>query len=111
MKTVSRIEIRPEIISQKERGSIMKMYRAVTTTLSAAIVGMLLVPAASACDMAQQPAVALVMGQIMRDSRNPLELATSASLARDLSSAAIGKTPSLVGMWSFQFVSLGNNTR
>jgi hypothetical protein len=86
-------------------------HRAVTTTLSAAVVGMLLVPAASACDMAQQPAVPLAMGQLMQDPRNPLELVTSASLAREMSSAATWKSPSLVGMWSFQFISQGNTTR
>jgi hypothetical protein len=86
-------------------------YRAVTTTLSAAVVGMLLVPAASACAMAQQPVAPFAIGQLMQDSRNPLELVTSASLARDLSNAATGKSPSLVGMWSFLFISQGNTTR
>jgi hypothetical protein len=61
--------------------------------------------------MAQQPAVPLAMGQLMQDSRNPLELATTAGLARDLSSAASAKSPTIVGMWSFQFISLGNTTR
>ena len=51
------------------------------------------------------------MAQLMQDSRNPLELLTSANLARDLSSAATGKNPSIVGMWSFQFISQGNTTR
>ena len=86
-------------------------HRAVTTILSAAVVGMLLVPAASACDMAPQPGAPLAMAQLMQDSRNPLELVPSANLARDLWSAAAGKTPSLVGMWSFQFISQGNTTR
>jgi hypothetical protein len=86
-------------------------HRAVTTTLSAAVVGMLLVPAASACAMGQPPAAPLAIGQLMQDSRNPLELATSAGLARDLNIAATAKSPSIVGMWSFQFISLGNTTR
>jgi hypothetical protein len=86
-------------------------HRAVTITLSAMVVGMLLVPTATACAMAQQPAVPLGMGQLMQNSRNPLELATTAGLARDLSSAASAKSPSIVGMWSFQFISLGNTTR
>jgi hypothetical protein len=86
-------------------------YRAVTTTLSAAVVGMLLVPAASACDMAPQPGALLPMAQLMQDSRNPLELVTSANLARDLRSAATAKSPSIVGMWSFQFISQGNTLR
>jgi len=86
-------------------------HRAVTTTLSAAVVGMLLVPAASGCAMGQQPAAPFAIGQVMQDSRNPLGLVTSASLARDLSRAASGKSPSIVGMWSFQFISVGNTTR
>jgi len=85
-------------------------HRAVTTILSAAVVGMLLVPAASACDMAPQPGGPLAMAQLMQDSRNPLESATFANLARDLKSAASGRSPSLVGMWSFQFISMGNTT-
>jgi hypothetical protein len=86
-------------------------HRAVTTTLSAAAVGLLLVSAASACDMAAQNLTApFAVGQLMLDSRKPLELATSASLARDLNSAAAGNGPSIVGMWSFKFISQGNNT-
>jgi hypothetical protein len=96
-----------------ERGHIMKVTRrAVTTTLSAAAIGMLLASPASACEMAEQnPTASFVVGQLMLDSRNPLELATSASLARDLSSAAAGNGPSIVGMWNFKFISQGNTTR
>ena len=86
-------------------------HRAVTTTLSAAVVGMLLVSAASACDMAPQPGTPLAMAQLMQNSGNPMELATAANRARDMRYAASGKSPSLVGMWSFQFISQGNTTR
>jgi hypothetical protein len=85
--------------------------RAVTTTLSAAVVGMLFVSVASACDMAQQPGAPFAIAQLMRDSSNPLELFSAAGLARDLSRAATAKSPSIVGMWSFQFLSQGNTTR
>jgi hypothetical protein len=85
-------------------------HRAVTTTMSAAVVGLLLVPAASACDMAPQPGAALAMAQLMRDPGNPLELATPSNFTRDLSKAS-AKSPSIVGMWSFQFISEGNTTR
>jgi hypothetical protein len=92
-----------------EREIIMKVtHRAVTAIMSAAVVGMLLASAASACDIAAQPSVPFAMGQLMQDSRNPLELATSEGVARD---ATTGKGPSLVGMWSFKFISLGNTTR
>ena len=51
------------------------------------------------------------MAELMRDPGNPLELVTSANLIRDLRSAASAKSPSIVGMWSFQFISQGNTTR
>ena len=86
-------------------------HRAVTATLSAAVVGMLLVPAASACDMAPQPGAPVAIAQLMQDPNNPLELVTAANLARELRVAVAGKSPSLVGMWSFQFISQGNTTR
>jgi hypothetical protein len=85
--------------------------RAVTITLSTALVGLLSVPRASACDMAPQPGTPLAMAQLMQNSMNPLELVTAANFARDMRSAMAGKTPSLVGMWSFQFISQGNTTR
>ena len=86
-------------------------HRAVTATWSAAVVGMLLVPAASACDMAPQPGAPVAIAQLMQDPNNPLELVTAANLARELRVAVAGKSPSLVGMWSFQFISQGNTTR
>ncbi len=90
-----------------ERGSII---RAVITTWGAAVIGTFGVSAASACDMAQQPAPFAIV-QLMQDSTNPQELVTSANLARELSNAATAKSPSIVGMWGFQLVSLGNTTR
>lgn len=85
--------------------------RTVTATLSAAVVGVLLIPAASACDMAPQPGAPLAMAQLMWNSSNPMELVTSANLSRELRNAATAKSPSIVGMWSFQFISQGNTTR
>jgi hypothetical protein len=84
-------------------------HRAVTTTLSAAVIGMLLVPAASACALTEPPAP-LVIGQVLADAQNPLALATLSGLARDLSSASSATSPSIVGMWSFQLISQGNTT-
>ncbi len=83
-------------------------HRAVISTLSAAAVWMVLVPVAGACEMAPQPGAAHTMAQLMQDARNPAELLTAANLPRELRSMAAGKTPSLVGMWSFQFISQGN---
>lgn len=93
-----------------ERGSIMKVtHRAVTITLSAAVVGMLLVPAASACALSDQPTPSARL-QLMQDSQDPRELVSSASLGLELSNLASGRSPSIVGMWSFQFISMGNTT-
>jgi hypothetical protein len=94
-----------------EKGSIMKVtHRAVTLTLSAAVVGMLLVPAASACALTTQQPTNMVIQQLLPDAQNPMALATSADLARDLSSASSATSPSIVGMWSFQLISKGNTT-
>ena len=83
------------------------MHRAVTTTLSAAVVGMLLVPAANACALTDQPAPSASL-RLTPDSQDAAEFVPSASL--ELSNLASGRTPSLVGMWSFQFISMGNTT-
>jgi hypothetical protein len=84
-------------------------YRTVTTTLTAALVGMLLVPAASACALSDQPTPSTRL-QLMQDSQDPRELVSSASLGLELSNLASGRSPSIVGMWSFQFISMGNTT-
>jgi hypothetical protein len=92
-----------------EGRSIMTVtHRAVTTTLSAALVGMLLIPAASACVLGDQP-IPLAMQQLLPDAQNPLGSATFASMARDQSSAS--SSASIVGMWNFQLISQGNTTR
>ncbi len=80
--------------------------RAVTTTLSAAVVGMLLVPAASACALTDQPAP-LANLQSVQDSPDAREVAPS---ALELSNLASGRIPSIVGLWSLQFISMGNTT-
>jgi hypothetical protein len=84
-------------------------YRTVTTTLTAALVGMLLVPAASACALSDQPTPSARL-QLMQDSQDPRELVSSTSLGLELSNLASGRSPSIVGMWSFQFISMGNTT-
>ena len=95
------------------RGSIMKVTRrALATMLSAVVVGMLLVPAASACALTP-PSATSPTQQLLPDAQNPLGLATSAGLARDLSRAAIATSAtgaSIVGMWKFQFISEGNTS-
>lgn len=86
-------------------------HRVIIAILSAALVGMLLTPAASACETGQQSEVPLAIGQLMRNPTNPFELVTPADLDRELSAAAAGKSPSIIGMWNFQFISMGNTTR
>ena len=83
-------------------------HRVLTATLGAAVVGILFVPAASACGVPAQFQSASATQQLRLDPQNPLESISSASLARDVSGAAIGSGASIVGMWSFQFVSKGN---
>jgi hypothetical protein len=83
--------------------------------LSAAIVALvaalLLVPVASACGPNSTPTQEPLALQLLPDAQNPLASATSEGLARDLSSAASATSASIVGMWSFQFISEGNTTR
>jgi hypothetical protein len=95
-----------------QRRSVMTVtyYRAVTATLGAAVVGMLLVPPASACALGDQPGPFAVQ-QLLPDVQNPMAMATFSSLARDQSSASSATSASIVGMWSFQLISEGNTTR
>jgi len=83
--------------------------RAITTTLSAAAIGMLFVSGASACAPTQLQSP-FVMGQLRLDPQSPLESVTSAGLARDLSKVSNVSVASIVGMWSIQFLSEGNTT-
>ena len=92
------------------RRNVRVTHRAVTATLSAVVAGMLLVPAASACALGDQPDP-LVMVQLSPDAQNPLASATLSSLARDQSSASSATRASIVGMWNFQLISQGNTTR
>ena len=85
-------------------------HRVITTTLSAAMAGILFVPAASACGYLAQPQSSLTTQQLRLDPQNPLEAASSASLARDQRSAPSGSSVSIVGMWNIQFLSSGNTT-
>jgi len=85
------------------------IHQAITTTLSAAVLGILFIPAASAC-VPPQLQGPFTMLQPLPDAQNPLVLASSASLARDLNNASGAGGASIVGMWSFQFISMGNTT-
>lgn len=67
---------------------------------------MLLVPAASACALTDQPAP-LANLQSVQDSPDAREVAPS---ALELSNLASGRIPSIVGLWSLQFISMGNTT-
>jgi hypothetical protein len=82
----------------------------ITATLSAVLAGTMFIPAASACVSGpSQPSSALQ--QLLPDAQKPLSLATPAQLARDQSKESSPTGPSIVGMWSFQFISQGNTTR
>jgi len=88
----------------------MRIHRAITATLSVVVAGVMFIPAASACASSpSQPSLALQ--QLLPDAQNPLSLATPADLARDQSKASNPASPSIVGMWSFQFISQGNTGR
>jgi len=80
------------------------------TTLSAAVFGMLLVPAARACASSEQPdSVARL--QLMQDPQDAREAVAAVNLPLERSNMANGRGPSIVGMWSFQFISKGNTNQ
>jgi hypothetical protein len=83
-------------------------HRVITATLGAAALGILFVPASSACGVPAQYQGASATQQLRADPQNPTESISSANLIRDLSNAGVGSTASIVGMWSFQFISKGN---
>jgi hypothetical protein len=82
-------------------------HRIVTTTLSAAIAGVLFAPAAGACGYSTTLPAALTLQQLRVNPQDPLEAAPSAALARDMNAASKDGV-SIVGMWSVQFISMGN---
>ncbi len=84
-------------------------HRIITTTLSAAIAGVLFVPAAGACGYNAKPDSSIARQQIRLDPQNPLETASSADVVRDMN-AALGSSSSasITGLWSVQFISMGN---
>jgi hypothetical protein len=84
-------------------------HRAVTATLSAAAFGMLLVPAASACAL-EPSSVSLDPLPIIQNTQNPAALVKPENLALERSNEATAKIPSIVGMWNFQLISMGNTT-
>jgi hypothetical protein len=83
--------------------------QAAITYLGAAIVGIIIGPAAIACGSTQlrDP---LTMQQLRMNAQNPCESITAESLAHDMSNESKGEGASIVGMWGFQFISQGNTT-
>ena len=84
-------------------------HRIITTTLSAAIMGVLFAPAAGACGYSTTLPAALSIQQLRVNPQDPLEAASSAALVRDMNAASKDGV-SIVGMWSVQFISMGNTT-
>jgi hypothetical protein len=82
----------------------------VTTILSAAVGGIMLVPIASACGSPATLQGPFVLQQLRLDSQNPMESLSSESLVRDLSKASTTGSASIVGLWNVQFLSKGNTT-
>jgi hypothetical protein len=82
-------------------------HRIVTTTISAAIVGALFAPAAGACGYSTTLPAGLSLQQLRVNPQDPLEAAPFAELARDMDAASKDGV-SIVGMWSVQFISMGN---
>ena len=80
----------------------------ITTILSAAVGGILLVPIASACGTPATLQGPFVLQQLRLDPQNPMESVSNVSLVRDLSKASTTGSASIVGLWNVQFLSKGN---
>jgi hypothetical protein len=87
-----------------------KTHRITATALSAAIAWILSVPAARGCTPPTQLEGPFATEQLRLDPQNPLESVSFASLIRDLNNAPGKNDVSIVGMWTQQFLSLGNTT-
>ena len=73
------------------------IHRAITVTLSAAVAGIMFIPAASACASST-----FQTSSVFQDARILIPLATPADSARDLTKESNPNTASIVGMWSFR---------
>jgi hypothetical protein len=84
------------------------LKRAAVTAISVAIVGVIAGPAAMACGPEKNLTTPFTMLHLNLDAMNPLESVSSESLANDQKNMSHGNGASIVGMWSFQFISQGN---
>jgi opacity protein-like surface antigen len=87
-------------------------YRAMVSVCGAAVLAVVLVPAASACG-APGPAFfegPFAIQQLKADSKNPLEGVSAESLLRDQRASGNGSPASIVGMWKITELSMGNTT-
>jgi len=82
------------------------IHRVITTTATAAIFGVLFIPAASACGYSPQSLLSGNLQPLLVNAHNPLESASPEAVARD--SKTSNGNVSIVGMWSYQFVAKGN---
>lgn len=82
----------------------------ITTVISAAIGGTLLIPVASACGSPATLGGPFVIQQLRVDARNPIETMSNESLRRDMSKVRGLGAASIVGLWNVQFLSKGNTT-
>ena len=88
------------------------MNRIIAAACGAAVLAVLMVPAASACGVATSLHLQGVSAspQLKTDSNNPLEGASPETLFRDAQASASGRTASIVGMWKITELSMGNTT-
>jgi opacity protein-like surface antigen len=74
-------------------------YRALASIGAAAVLAVVLVPAASACGANPAFQGPLTPQQLSEDPMNPMAGASPESLLRDQQASANGRRPSIVGMW------------
>jgi len=84
------------------------IYRAAASTCGAALLAVLIVPAASACGLPTFNGAASV--KAIGNSENPLDGGSPEMVLRDQQSLPAGSTALIVGMWKITELSMGNTT-
>ena len=84
------------------------IYRATASACGAAVLAVLIVPAASACGVSSPTVGAAAIQALKADAYSPMEGASAEMAFRDQQAAALGRPASIVGMWKITELSMGN---
>ena len=102
---------RPQLAIRRGEKNIMKTnYRVMASVYGAAVLAVVVVPAASACGALASASFEgpSAIQQLRVNPKNPLEGASAEGLLRDEHASANGSPASIVGMWKVTELSMGN---